>query len=56
MDKDGNDIYTYNPKGAREPSSNRHLEDNEELIGVYGVGGQVSCFTSFGLIVKVKKS
>ena len=32
-----------------------HLEDDQELIGVYGVENNYNYFTSFGFLVKQKK-
>ena len=47
-------IATYNPKRITKICVKVPLENNQELIGVYGsISANLPCFSSFGFIVKI---
>lgn len=52
-----NQVSIYDPKNGFKnyPGTVSHLEDNEDLIGVYGVKDKEKWFTAFGFILKVKE-
>ena len=52
MSLDGKEVQVYNPTDIAHKTNIYQLSENEELIGVYGVKGKGSWFTSFGFIVK----
>ena len=56
MDGNGNEIHSFNPTYLSLNQSERHLEEDQELIGVYGIYQKnvYDCFLSFGFIVKEK--
>ena len=59
-DKDGNLISSYNPLNWNYAANEikHELQENEELIGVYGImsnNGYYRCLKSFGFIIKVKQ-
>ena len=54
MGKDGKEVYSYNPRNHQDDVKERHLADNEELIGFYGVKDKLNYFTTFGFLVKVR--
>ena len=41
IDGDGNEAYCYNPDNDQDDQTEYRLADNEELIGVYGVYGNI---------------
>lgn len=53
MDEYRQDIASYNPLEMKKKGAVIQLNDEEQLIGVYGVKGKQDHFTSFGFIVKV---
>ena len=54
LDKGGKLIDKYNPMNHRVHEGTKYeLQENEELIGVYGVKDLAEYFNSFGFIVKV---
>lgn len=55
MNQDGNEIHTYNSGNTTGTQTEYYLEDNEQLIGVYGAYRlENSYFAAFGFIVKVR--
>ena len=56
IDKKEAAIYSFNPANQERSGPIHRIEDNEELIGVYGVRNKFACnsFSSFGFIVKVR--
>ena len=55
MDWRARDIYKYNPRNEASKFENFMLEENEQLIGVYGCKDQLKWFNCFGFIVRVTK-
>ena len=55
MGKDGKEVYFYNPDNHPHAVKERHLAENEELIGFYGVKDKEDYFTTFGFLVKVRQ-
>ena len=55
MDSTGNEVYAYNPKNTTVQTATYRLQENEELIGIYGVKDKSQWFSSFGFIVKMKQ-
>jgi len=52
---DASTLYKNNYNGKYIKTDSRHeLEDNEELIGVYGIVDYYSSFVHFGFVAKVK--
>ena len=49
-------LAKYNPNNTTQQNLTLTLEDNQEIVGVYGVYGSsvASRFRSFGFIVKQK--
>ena len=54
-DAKGDKICEYNPSDSKLGQSKHRVEENEELIGVYGVKGMDNEFTCFGFLVKVRQ-
>ena len=48
-------ICEYNPQRSKLGHVKHRIGEKEELIGVYGVKGFQSYFTSFGFLVKVRQ-
>ena len=55
LDKEGNEIDSYNPNNRDRSGQVHEIGENEELIGVYGVKDLDNWFNSFGFIVKVRQ-
>ena len=56
IDKDEEEICSYNPHERNDPILEQTMREDEEIFGVFGVMGKCSYLTTFGFIVKIREA